>query len=81
MNQAVVYQFIRDRERNLSAQVRTLFEHDGLPINAIAKRLRLGLDETRAYLRQSFPDNRERDPMPTEFKRGAAGDAARAAAG
>ena len=81
MNQAVVYQFIRDRERNLSAQVRALYEHDGLPLRVVAIRLRIGLDEARQYLRQAHPSAQERDPMPTEFKRGAAGDAARAAAG
>ena len=81
MHPGVVYRIIRDRESNIAAQVRSMYENDGLSTQSIAKRLRLGLDETRAYLRQSFPDNRERDPMPTEFKRGAAGDAARAAAG
>ena len=71
MHPGVAYGYIRDRESNIAAQVRALYEHDALPTRTIAKRLRLGLDETRAYLRQSFPDNAER----------AAGDAARASAG
>ena len=81
MNLAVTYGYIRDRESNIAAQVRAMYERDGLPVRAIAVRLKIGLDEARAYLRQSFPDNQERGPMPTELRRGAAGDAPTAAAG
>ena len=81
MNLAVVYAVLRDRDDHLAAKVRSMYERDGLPLRVVAIRLRIGLDEARQYLRQAHPSAQERDPMPTEFKRGAAGDAARAAAG
>ena len=63
MNLAVVYGYIRDRDDNLSAQVRALYE-EGLPTRAIAVRLRIGLDEARQCLRRAYPDNRERGASP-----------------
>ena len=68
------------RDDHLAKQVRVLYDA-GVPTRIAAQRLRIGLDAARKTLRASYPDSTERDPMPVERRRGAAGDAARAAAG
>lgn len=55
-----VYDYIREHEGQLPNQVRALYEHEGLPMRQIAERLRIGIDEARAALRQSFPDASDR---------------------
>ena len=68
MHPGVVYAYIAKREDNLANQVRALYEHEGLPMRVIAMRLRIGIDEARQYLRQSYPDARDNDVLDPEAR-------------
>ena len=58
MHVGVVYSHIRDHEDALPSRVKALYDA-GLPMRVVAQRLRLGLEEARAQLRQATPDASE----------------------